>query len=65
MIVDELQIWEAVLDPGRDAGQNLISVLVAVAHHRAGYHGGAMRILVFNLGRRDIEILMERGQERL
>ena len=65
MIVNELQIWKAVLDPVRDAGQHLSSVLVAIADHHAGNHGGAMRILVFNLGSGDIEILMERSQERL
>ena len=65
MIVDELQIWEAVLDPVRDSGQNLISVFVAVADHRAGEDRRLMCVLVIDLRRGNIEILVERGKQRL
>lgn len=64
MIVNDLQIREAPLDPGRNACQQSISVFVAVADHHASNYRGAMRVLVINFGSRDIVGTMERREQR-
>jgi hypothetical protein len=65
MVVDDLEIREAALDPIGDARKYLISVLVAVADHRARENRGLMRILMFKLSRGDVVIPMKCCQERL
>ncbi len=65
MVVDDLEIGEALLDPIRDLRKHFVSVLAAVADHRAGEDGRLMCVLMFDLRRGDVEILMERRKERL
>ena len=65
MVVDDLEIGEALFNPVRDLRKHLISVLVAVADHCTGENCRLMRVLMFDLRRGDVEIFVERGKERL
>lgn len=61
MVVYDLEIREAVLDPIGDAREHLITMFVAVTDYRAGENCGLMHILMFDFGRGDVEFLMECG----
>ncbi len=65
MVVDDLEIGEAMFDPVRDLRKHLIPVFVTVADHSAGEDCRLMRVLVIDLSRGNIEILVERGKQRL
>ncbi len=65
MVVDDLEIGKALFNPVRDLRKHLIPVLVAVADHCTGENRRLMGVLMIDLRCGDVEILMERGQERL
>ncbi len=65
MVVDDLEIGEALLDPVRDLRKHLIPVFVTVADHCTSEDRRLMGVLVIDLRCGNIEILVERGKERL
>ncbi len=65
MVVDDLEIGEALFDPGRDLRKHLIPMFAAVADHCAGEDRRLMGVLVIDLCRGNIEIFVEGGEERL
>ena len=65
MVVDDLEIGEALFDPARDLRKHLVPVLAAVADHCAGENRRLMCVLMIDLRCGDVEILVERRKERL
>ena len=65
MVVNDLEIGEALLDPVRDLRKHFVPMLAAVADHRAGEYRRLMCVLMFDLRRGDVELLMERRKERI
>jgi hypothetical protein len=65
LLVNDLEVRPARLNPGRDTIEDLLRVPPVTAHDGAGDDCRRVAILALDLGRGHVELLVKAGQERL
>ena len=65
LLVDDLKIRSARLNPTRDTVEDLLRVSPVTAHDGAGDHRRRVAVLPLDLSGRYVELLVKPGQQRL
>ncbi len=64
-VINDLDVWSPVLNPGRDLGEDLLHVAEIVAYHHTSYRCQLVIVVLVDFSSRYIEVSMQAGQKRL